>query len=141
MNGPPAAAAGCHILEPFGSIPTASPGPTPSYRIKVVNAVSNSDGLMRRRDAEHYVATGRAEWVAPDHLRLIAADPRNQQAAERAAVGYEAAAGHMIKNAKELRHVPITCPKLALTDCSGPRVRHVAAGRNGPVRVILQGGN
>ena len=55
-----------------------------SSKVKVVNAVWNGRALIRRRDAEHCVSDGRAEWVGVDQVRLILSHPLNVAAAARA---------------------------------------------------------
>jgi hypothetical protein len=60
-----------------------------SSRVKIVNSVSNGSGYIRRRDAEFFLAQGRAVHVGKfadhDHLRLLKAHPQNQTAALDAA--------------------------------------------------------
>jgi len=53
-------------------------------RIKVVNDIRNGRASMAQKDAVHYVALGRAEWVGPDQLRLVLSHPANIAAAARA---------------------------------------------------------
>jgi hypothetical protein len=58
--------------------------------VKVVNDVRNvgenrkRPGRISRKDAEHYIKRGRAEWVGQDQLRLILSHPDNVAAAARA---------------------------------------------------------
>ena len=52
--------------------------------VQVVNDVRNQKRHMRRKDAEHYVKGGRAEWIGSDQIRLILSHPENIAAAARA---------------------------------------------------------
>ena len=56
-----------------------------SAKVKVVNAVWNGRGLLKRKVAEYYVAEGRAEWVGEGQLRLVLSHPKNMAAARAAA--------------------------------------------------------
>jgi len=60
-----------------------------SSRVKIVNSVSNGSGYIRRRDAEFFLAQGRAvhvgQFAGQDHLRLVETHPQNQNAALQAA--------------------------------------------------------
>ena len=62
--------------------------PRLSSRVKIVNSVSNGPGYIRRRDAEFFLAQGRAfhlgKFAGQDHLRLIETHPQNQNAALQA---------------------------------------------------------
>lgn len=64
-----------------------------SSRVKIVNSVSNGSGYIRRRDAELFLAQGRAvhvgKFAGHDHLRLLKAHPQNHAAAACAAGGYD----------------------------------------------------
>ena len=57
--------------------------------MKAVNSVSNGAGCIRRRDAEHFLAEGRAVYVGReagrDLIRLVESHPKNRTAAIEAA--------------------------------------------------------
>jgi hypothetical protein len=89
--------------------------------------------VIRRKDAARLVSQGRAEWVAADQLRLVMSHPKNRANAAAEATAYHRAAAMTIRNANELRHVPIVRVQKALTDRSVPTLRHLG-GRSGPVR-------
>ena len=102
--------------------------------MQVVNSIWNGPGTIRRKKAEHYVLTGRAEWVGPEQVRMITLHPENKAAASDAAAGYQGITRTM--SLEELAHLPIANPRLAYTDRSIPATRHFA-GRSGHVRVYL----
>jgi hypothetical protein len=104
----------------------------PKY-VRIVNPVENGNPVIKRKVADHYVTTGRAEWVDADHLRLIASHPTNILKSYNSAAAYNAAAAVMIQSADELRHVPILRPRDLLTDRSVRASRHFR-GRSGPAR-------
>jgi hypothetical protein len=62
-----------------------------SSRVKIVNNSRNTSGCIRRRDAEFFLAAGRAVYAGRDpltgrdHLRLVETHPQNQHAALQAA--------------------------------------------------------
>jgi hypothetical protein len=61
-----------------------------SSRVKIVNSVSNGSGFVRRRDAEFFIASGRAvhagkDAVGRDQIRLFDEHAQNRAAARRAA--------------------------------------------------------
>jgi hypothetical protein len=90
MTGPPAAR-GAVTQEPAaaGVAREAKTTLKLSSRVKIVNPVSNDRGFIRRRDAEFFIAQGRAIHVGKvadrDHIRLIEAHPQNKAAARLAA--------------------------------------------------------
>ncbi len=72
-----------------GVVRQATPTPELSSRVKVVNSVSNRAGFIRRRDAEHFLAEGRAVHVGREAgrglIRLGESHPKNRAAAIEAA--------------------------------------------------------
>lgn len=92
----------------------------------IVNPILNQSPRIRRKDAERLVAQGRAEWVASDQLRLVAAHSANRANASAAAVGYNNAAAALVRSADELRHVPIIRPWIALTERNNRVQKHSA---------------
>jgi hypothetical protein len=103
--------------------------------VRVSNPVWNGRPVMRRKDAKHYVSTGRAVWLGDDceQIRLLALHPQNRAVSIEASAGYNRAAAVMIRRPEELRHLPVLLADIALTDRSEP-VRHHFTGRSGPVR-------
>ena len=93
----------------------------PAY-VRVVNPAWNGRDAIHRKDATHFVSTGRAVWLrnhgdGRDQIRLVDS-PANRSARSAAAVAYQRAVAVMIRKAEELRHVPVLCPWIALTDRS-----------------------
>lgn len=107
---------------------------TRSPYVRVVNAVWNGSGYIKRKKADHYVKSGRARFVGPDQLRLLEFHPDNIAAASRAAVGYESVERLMTEC--ELAHLPMARPRLAYTILSSGGTRH-HSGRSGPVRSLV----
>jgi hypothetical protein len=98
QNRPPPGARP-EIQKARGGDTRGSQQTNPNY-VRIVNSVENGSGVIKRKVAEHYVTTGRAEWVAGDQLRLnlshagvtvTAGQRANQRAAAQAATGYELA--------------------------------------------------
>jgi hypothetical protein len=58
-------------------------------RVQIVNSVRNGSDWLRRKDADYYVRTGRAIWVADTQIRLTAHHPKNIEAGAAAAFGYD----------------------------------------------------
>jgi hypothetical protein len=118
-----------------------------SAHVRVVNAVWNGSGYIKRKKADFYVKEGRAVFVGSvrhpdrdemiDQLRLIESHPDNVRAATTAATGYESITRTM--SLAELAHIPLMRPQIAYTDRSVPATRHVG-GRRGPVRIVSNGG-
>lgn len=79
-----------------------------SAYVRVVNAVWNGSGYIKRKKAEHYVKEARAVFVAPDQLRLIQGHPRNLAATASAAAGYESITRTMTLD--EMAHLPMMRP-------------------------------
>ena len=115
--------------------------------MRVVNAVWNGSGYIKRKKADFYVKEGRAVFVGSvrhpdrdemiDQLRLIESHPDNVRAATTAATGYESITRTM--SLAELAHIPLMRPQIAYTDRSVPATRHVG-GRRGPVRIVNNDG-
>ena len=88
MTNPPGARPGTEAAT-AGVVRQATPTPRLSSRVKVVNSVSNGAGCIRRRDAEHFLAEGRAVYVGReagrDLIRLVESHPKNRTAAIEAA--------------------------------------------------------
>lgn len=83
---------------------------------------------MQRKDAEHYVYTGRAIWLChlggeSDQIRLVESNPTNESCAAVAAMDYQRAAATMIRRPEELRHIPVLRPHKALMNRSRGRRR------------------
>ena len=98
--------------------------------VKVVNSIWNGAGLIRRKKAEHFVSTGRAEWVGANQLRMIMSHPKNVSAGARAAAGYNDVDRTM--TLKELQRIPMVNPRIAYTDRSAltpPQVPQVFYAR------------
>lgn len=60
----------------------------PNY-VRISNSYTNGSGLVRRREANHLVKQGRAEWCGSGQVRLNG-HPANQAGRRAAAHGYEA---------------------------------------------------
>jgi hypothetical protein len=106
--------------------------------VRVSNPAWNGSPVIRRKDAKHYVTTGRAVWLCnhgddSDQIRLLDSHPTNRAITAEAATGYRRAAAVMIRRPEELRHIPVLLPRKALTDRT-IRVQRHFAGRSGPVR-------
>ena len=115
---PPGAAALNQEARGGGSRGSQKARENPAY-VQVVNASWNGWPVMRRKDAEHYEATGRAVWLRNEHdgqdqIRLVDSKA-NDSARSVAALAYERAVTVMIRKPEELRHVPVLCPRIALT--------------------------
>ena len=139
---PPGAARPSQEARGSGARGSQQADANPNY-VRVVNPAWNGRPVMRRKDAEHYVSTGRAEWLCnrgqeSDQLRLVESHPRNRAAAAMAATGYGRAAAVMIRKPEELAHVPVLRAGIALTDRSVRGAHHVA-GRSGSVRELVVG--
>jgi|SRR5882724_4696676 len=80
-----------------------------SRHVKVVNPVRNGSPVMRRKDAEHYVATGRGEFLGVNQFRLDLNHPKNKSASKSAADDYEKAVGTPA-TPEEMKHLPILAP-------------------------------
>lgn len=106
----------------------------PNY-VRIVNPVENRSPVVKRKEAAHYVSTGRGVWVGSDQLRLVLSHPSNQAKSAAEAEHYDRAVQVLVRSALELKHIPVVCPRIALTDRSVRSGRHVA-GRSGPVRII-----
>lgn len=76
-------------------------------RARIVNPILNQSPKIRLKDAERLISQGRAEWVAPLQLRLVASHRANQINARAAAVGYDRAAAVLVRSTAELRHIPL----------------------------------
>jgi hypothetical protein len=67
-----------------------SPAAKLSSQVKVINSASNGARFIRRRDAEFFIATGRAvhmgKHAGRDQIRLVGSHPRNRSAARQAAL-------------------------------------------------------
>jgi len=89
MTGPPAARLATQEAAAAGVARLAKTTLKLSSRVKIVNSVSNGSGYIRRRDAEFFLAQGRAvhlgKFAGQDHLRLVETHPQNQNAALQAA--------------------------------------------------------
>jgi hypothetical protein len=64
-----------------------------SNYVRVTNPAWNGKPVMRRKDAEYYVSTGRAEWLCNcggglDQIRLLESNVSNRAAATLASSGY-----------------------------------------------------
>ncbi len=64
------------------------PTPKLSSRVRGLGNISNGPGLIRRRDAEFFLANGRADYIGPDQdghdlIRLIRSHPMNLAAEAR----------------------------------------------------------
>jgi hypothetical protein len=116
---------------PRGSI--KNEGVRLSSHVRVVNAVWNGSGFIKRKKADRFVKEGRAVFVGTDQLRLIESDPRNLAAAAKAAAGYVAIRRTM--TLQELKHLPVMRPRIAYTDRSIHAARQVA-GRKGATRIV-----
>lgn len=118
---------------------TQAAGGNAAY-VRVSNPVWNGSPVIRRRDAKHFVSTGRAVWLCnqgdgSDQIRLLDYHPTNRAVAAVAAAGYRRAAAVMIRRREELAHVPVLMPDIALTNRSVRAYRHIA-GRSGSVRTV-----
>jgi hypothetical protein len=138
VNSPPAAGAALNNQNPLGPVPAeGGQSERRSYQVKVVNAIWNGSGTIRRKKAEHYVLHGRAEWLGSEQVRMLMSHPANRAAAAEAAAAYESIQRTMSR--EELAHLPVANVQIAYTDRSVAATRHVA-GRSGPVRVIRSNG-
>jgi hypothetical protein len=107
----------------------------PAY-VRVVNPCWNGKPIMRRKDAEHYVLQGRAEWLvshkgATDQIRLLN-HPSNRATRADSAQEYNRAAAVLIRQPEELSHIPVLMPEIALTRRTGHPRRHFV-DKSGPV--------
>ena len=134
MNSPPSRVARPAVQEAVAAGPDGNPKPG---RIPVVNSVWNRLRKLRRRDAEYYVANGRAKWVDKDQSRLMLVEshPANIAAKNKAAAGYAWPDGKQL-TPQELLNIGVVLPEKALKENIADRcvrgVRHFA-GRSGPV--------
>lgn len=90
MTGPPASSASIHESAAAG-VARERESLKLSSQVHVVNSVTNDSRFIRRRDAEFFLAHGRAEYVGRfgdrDQIRLIMTHPKNRSAARFA--GYD----------------------------------------------------
>jgi hypothetical protein len=134
MTGPPAGrpeTQGAAGAGPLGK----DRHPRRSAHVKVLNAVWNGSGYIKRKTANFYVAEGRAVFAGEDQLRLIESHPKNRAASWKAATGYERV--HRMMTLSELAHLPVVRPALLITDRSRP-ARRSFAGRSGAVHVLRE---
>ena len=91
------------------------------------------------RNAERYVAKGRARFVRPNRIRFIESDHRNQSAYRLSVVstdwGYDQRGRLLIK---EIRHIP--CLKAVELTTIPRKMRVSPPNRNGKVKVLVRAG-
>jgi hypothetical protein len=132
VNSPPNIGLVSNHRNPLGPVSAENkPGSKRSYRVKVVNSIWNGPGTIRRKKAEHYVSVGRAEWVAPDQVRMVTSHPENRAAAARAKEGYVSITRTM--SLEEIARLPMARPRVAYMNRSLP-TNGLDEGRGGPVR-------
>ena len=91
MTGPPAAQPANQVAAAAGVARQPKTTLKLSSRVKIVNNSSNTSGCIRRRDAEFFLAAGRAVYAGRDpatgrdHLRLVETHPTNRADALEAA--------------------------------------------------------
>jgi hypothetical protein len=112
MSGPPARLPA--IQEAHEAGPRGKANRTNPY-VKVINAVWNGNGFIKRKLADRYVTEGRGAFVDDDHnqIRLNLSHPKNRAAAARAAEGYTL---DRTLSEEEVAHVPVVRPGVALRD-------------------------
>ena len=85
---PPGATQQSCSAEPYGSRITPDPGAL-AAKVRIVNSVSNGSGYIRRREVDHWIASGRAVWIGPNDIRLIESHKANLTAKTESAKGYD----------------------------------------------------
>jgi hypothetical protein len=84
MNSPAAARPATQEAAAAGVARQVKTMPNLSSRVKIINNSSNTSGCIRRRDAEFFLAAGRAVYAGRDpetgrdYLRLVETHPRNR---------------------------------------------------------------
>ncbi len=78
----------------------AGPQSNPVGKVTVTNPVWNGLTRIRRKDADYYVAEGRAVWIG-ERLRLVESHPKNLAAAARAATYANSGEAHHSESARK----------------------------------------
>lgn len=89
------------LFRNVGSYPPLLKSP----RVKIENGVAGGNGWTSHRNAERYVAQGRARWTRPGQVIAFIESDYRHRAVVRAGDGYDVGTAGLAKD-NELRAVP-----------------------------------